>query len=269
MKNLLMNESNNSNQKRIQFEKQKRTMTSKVMKFNCECCGYATDKKSSMTSHEKSKKHASNLAKQQLQTECVKEQHEGELMGLEDVNVFIPEPKVEEEDEFDLVNEIRKLKGDYKRQNELSDKFIEEELTLPHYSKLYKVRPDTEDGSPNYEFSSWFLKNERVMSLINKDVVLLDKERDKCYVIHKEIEKLEKRLQQLQSVKYPIGKYLHFKRLNKPYTTIRYKPKCWSCGIEVIVVKATKTRVVARFRNSKGEWSQIIIKNPTEITLML
>jgi hypothetical protein len=50
-----------------------------------------------MTTHEKTKKHASNLAKQQLQTECVKEQHEGELMGLEDVNVFIPEPKVEEE----------------------------------------------------------------------------------------------------------------------------------------------------------------------------
>lgn len=72
------------------------------MRFNCECCGYATDKKSSMTTHEKTKKHALNLAKSQIQIEArllaeqgVKEQHERELMGLEDVNVFIPEPIVE------------------------------------------------------------------------------------------------------------------------------------------------------------------------------
>jgi len=239
------------------------------MKFNCECCGYATDKKSSMTTHEKTKKHASNLAKSQIQIECVKEQHERELMGLEDVNVFIPKPIVEEEDEFEIISEIRKLQGEVKRQNELSDKFIKEELTLPHYSKLYKVRPDTEDGSPNHEFSSWFLKNERVMSLINKDVLLLKSEHRKSGVILTKIETLEKRLQQIQSVKYPVGKYLHFKRLNKPFTIIRYKPKCWSCGIEVYVVKATKTRVAVRFRNSQGNWSQMIIKDPTEITLML
>jgi hypothetical protein len=261
-----MNESNNKQSNRLKSE----TMSStKQMRFNCECCGYATDKKSSMTTHLKTKKHASNLTKQQLQTECVKEQHERELMGLEDANVFIPKPKVEEEDEFDLVNEIRKLQGDYKRQNELSDKFIEEELTLPHYSKEYKVRPDNEDGSPNCYFQEWFSKNEYVMSLINKDVSLYTNERHKCGAIHKEIEKLEKRLQQLQSVKYPVGKYLHFKRLNKPFTIIRYKNKGWSCGIEVYVVKATKTRVVARFRNSKGGWSQIIIKDPSEIILML
>ena len=241
-------------------------MTSKVMKHICECCGYATDKKSSMTAHLKTKKHASNLAKSQIQ---IDEQHERDLMGLEDVDVYVPEPIVEEEDEFDLVNKIRKLQGDYKRQNELSDKFIEEELTLPHYSKLYKVIPNNEDGSFNNDFYEWFSKNERVMSLINKDELLYTNEYHKCGVINKEIEKLEKRLQQLQSVKYPVGKYLHFKRLNKPFTIIRYKNKGWSSGIEVYVVKATKTRVIARFRNSKGDWSQIIIKDPSEITLML
>ncbi len=73
------------------------TMSStKQMRFNCECCGYATDKKSSMTTHEKTKKHASNLAKNQVQIGDAKEQHERDLMGLEDVNVFIPEPKVKE-----------------------------------------------------------------------------------------------------------------------------------------------------------------------------
>lgn len=71
--------------------------STKQMRFNCECCGYATDKKSSMTTHEKTKKHASNLIKQQVQIEGVKEQHERDLMGLNDVNVFIPEPIVEEE----------------------------------------------------------------------------------------------------------------------------------------------------------------------------
>ena len=65
------------------------------MRFNCECCGYATDKKSSMTTHEKTKKHASNLVKSQIQTgEYVKEQHERDLMGLEDVNVIAPKIKV-------------------------------------------------------------------------------------------------------------------------------------------------------------------------------
>ena len=238
-------------------------MTSKVMKFNCECCGYATDKKSSMTTHEKTKKHASNLAKSQIQTgECVKEQHERDLMGLEDVNVFIPEPIVEEEDEFKIISKIRELQGEVRRQNELTDK-LKEELTLPHYSKEYKVRPD------NYHFQEWFSNNEYVMSLINKDVLLLESERRKSGVILTKIETLEKRLQQIQSVKYPVGKYLHFKRLNRRFTSIHYKHKGWSCHIEVDVVKATKTRVIASFRNSKGGYSQIIIKDPTEITLML
>ena len=76
--------------------KKKRTMTSKVMKHNCECCGYATDKKSSMTAHLKTKKHSKNLRYKLEQEEQKREEHESDLMRLEDVNVCIPKPKVEQ-----------------------------------------------------------------------------------------------------------------------------------------------------------------------------
>jgi hypothetical protein len=55
-----------------------------------------------MTTHEKTKKHASNLAKNQVQTGDAKEQHERDLMGLEDVNVIIPEPKVKKPKKYTI-----------------------------------------------------------------------------------------------------------------------------------------------------------------------
>lgn len=50
--------------------KQKRIMTSKVMKFNCECCGYATQNKSNFQRHLKTKKHQRNIGL------CVENLHE-------------------------------------------------------------------------------------------------------------------------------------------------------------------------------------------------
>jgi hypothetical protein len=45
-------------------------MTSKVMKFNCECCGYATQNKSNFQRHLKTKKHQRNIGL------CVENLHE-------------------------------------------------------------------------------------------------------------------------------------------------------------------------------------------------
>ena len=42
------------------LKKPKRTMTSKVMKYNCECCGYARQNKSNFQRHTKTKKHQRN-----------------------------------------------------------------------------------------------------------------------------------------------------------------------------------------------------------------
>ena len=45
-------------------------MTSKVMKYNCECCGYATQNKSNFQRHTKTKKHQRNIGL------CVENLHE-------------------------------------------------------------------------------------------------------------------------------------------------------------------------------------------------
>jgi hypothetical protein len=45
-------------------------MTSKVMKFNCECCGYATQNKSNFQRHTRTKKHQRNIGL------CVENLHE-------------------------------------------------------------------------------------------------------------------------------------------------------------------------------------------------
>ena len=59
----------------------------KQMRFNCECCGFSSDRKSAYNAHTYTKKHTTNLSKEEFQKESVKEQRERELMGLEDVKV--------------------------------------------------------------------------------------------------------------------------------------------------------------------------------------
>jgi hypothetical protein len=62
-------------------------MTSKVMKYNCECCGYATQNKSNFQRHNKTKKHQRNIGL------CVENLHEcySTSDDCQDAEYFEPE----------------------------------------------------------------------------------------------------------------------------------------------------------------------------------
>jgi hypothetical protein len=62
-------------------------MTSKVMKYNCECCGYATQNKSNFQRHTKTKKHQRNIGL------CVENLHEHYSTSddCQDAEYFEPE----------------------------------------------------------------------------------------------------------------------------------------------------------------------------------
>lgn len=100
IKNFITENGNNKQQKRIQFEKQKRTMTSKVMKFNCECCGYATQNKSNFQRHLKTRKHQRNIGL------CVENIHLQECYKAEKGDEYWEDPENTIVVEWDYDNKL-------------------------------------------------------------------------------------------------------------------------------------------------------------------
>jgi hypothetical protein len=157
----------------------------KQMRFNCECCGFSSDRKSAYNAHTYTKKHATNLAKKEFQTECVKEQRERELMGLEDVKV---KPK--------------------KKSKMTVNKYIE---IIARFSDMYDYTKDKKYQNPCILHLSWNMPNLRLkrmpIAYYEKEMKILKIDVEKVEKWYKET--LPRRNHLLELIKIHNGLSLH------------------------------------------------------------